>query len=274
MAERARDWIGKKPIAHRGLHDASTGRIENSLSAVHAAADAGFAIEIDVRQSADGKPVVFHDATLERLTGEKGPLIARTAEELSAIRLSGVDDTIPLLSDVLKAIGGRVPLYVEIKHDTPGDGTLERAITLDVVPYSGPVATMSFHPSSVAAMREIAPDIPRGIVSQAYGHSEDAPKLGRWRRFSLRHILHFAQTRPHFIAYKVQDMPAPAPVLINTVSALPLLVWTVRTSADVDIARLTGAQMIFEGFVPGETPPAPAPTPQGQDDQEAAAESA
>ena len=72
------------PIAHRGLHDAGSGVIENSLSALAAAAAAGYGIELDVQLSADGEAMVFHDYALDRLTAETGPVRARTAAALRA----------------------------------------------------------------------------------------------------------------------------------------------------------------------------------------------
>ena len=55
------DWLVARPIAHRGLHDRTAGLVENSLSAAEAAIAAGFAIECDVQDTADGDAVVFHD---------------------------------------------------------------------------------------------------------------------------------------------------------------------------------------------------------------------
>ena len=248
---RVRDWIGKLPVAHRGLHNVLAGRIENTLSAVRAAVDAGFAIEIDVQLSADGKVMVFHDSMLERLTSETGRMDARTSDELTGIRVSATTDTIPLLTEVLAAIDGKVPLYIELKHEGPTDWGLERAVIADLKDYGGPVAAMSFEPTSIVALRRLAPDLPRGIVAEAFtSDTAEISGLGAWERFYCRHLLHFFSTLPHFIAYKVQDLPAPAPVMLNTVLAMPLLAWTVHTKADVERAKLTGAQMIFEGFRP------------------------
>jgi glycerophosphoryl diester phosphodiesterase len=61
-------WLTARPIAHRGLHDKTTGIVENTLSAARAAIAGGYAIEVDVQPDADLEPVVFHDETLERLT--------------------------------------------------------------------------------------------------------------------------------------------------------------------------------------------------------------
>ena len=101
--------------AHRGLHNAE--RAENSISAFRHSVELGFGIELDVRLSKDGVLVVFHDDTLDRMTGLSGRVIDYTAEELSAMRLAGTEDGIPTFSEVLSLIGGRVPLLVEIKED-------------------------------------------------------------------------------------------------------------------------------------------------------------
>ncbi|HKH33089.1 MAG TPA: glycerophosphodiester phosphodiesterase family protein, partial [Beijerinckiaceae bacterium] len=73
----APDWLVARPIAHRGLHDAAAGRIENTLSAADAAIAGGYPIECDVQDTADGEAVVFHDFTLDRLTAEDGFVHAR-----------------------------------------------------------------------------------------------------------------------------------------------------------------------------------------------------
>ena len=77
-----RDWLTARPIAHRGLHDAASGVIENTASAFQAALDGGYGIECDVQISADGEAMVHHDHTLGRLTDGSGFLEAMTAAEL------------------------------------------------------------------------------------------------------------------------------------------------------------------------------------------------
>ena len=61
-----------KPIAHRGLHDAAKGIIENTVPAFEAAIARGYGIECDVRPAACATPMVFHDLTLERLIEGEG----------------------------------------------------------------------------------------------------------------------------------------------------------------------------------------------------------
>lgn len=138
-------------------------------------------------------------------------------------------------------------MYIEIKHAGPSDWALERAVAADLEGYEGPVAAMSFEPTSLRALSIVKPELTRGIVAEARGGDTG---LGIWKRFSRRHLLHLPATQPHFIAYNVDDMPAPVPVLANTLTGMPLLVWTVRTPQERERADLVGAQMIFEGFTP------------------------
>ena len=72
-------------------------------------------IELDVQRSSDGQAMVFHDWELDRLTGESGPLDQLTAAQLGKIRLTGGEDMIPTLRQVLDQIGGKVPLLIEVK---------------------------------------------------------------------------------------------------------------------------------------------------------------
>jgi glycerophosphoryl diester phosphodiesterase len=65
---------GLGPVAHRGLHVASRGVIENTASAFEAAIAKNYAVECDVQAALGDEPVIFHDDGLERLTEGKGRL--------------------------------------------------------------------------------------------------------------------------------------------------------------------------------------------------------
>jgi len=150
------------PLAHRGLHDIADGRPENSRAAIRAAIDAGYGVEIDVQMSADGTAMVFHDHALDRLTEAKGALRVRTAAQLRAIPLSGGEEGIPDLEEVLDLVAGRVPVLIEVKDQDgamgPGVGALETAVAQAVDGYAGPLALMSFNPHSVASLRVLCSD--------------------------------------------------------------------------------------------------------------------
>ena len=119
-------WLTARPIAHRGLHDRSAGIVENSIAAAKAAVERGFAIECDVQDTADGEVVVFHDHTLDRLTGASGVVKATSLARMTALTLTDSRETVPTLQDFLAAIAGRTPLVLEIKSRFDGDPTLTR----------------------------------------------------------------------------------------------------------------------------------------------------
>lgn len=247
----APDWLTARPVAHRGLHDAAVGRIENSLPAVEAALAHGFAVELDLQLAADGAVVVFHDDALDRLTAARGPVAARTAAELGRLSLAGSAATIPTLAEVLARVDGRVPLVLEIKSDwrRPYDPALVAAVGAGLAGYPGPAVVMSFDPEIVAAARELVPGRARGIVADRAEDAADYPGLSDTERYVLRHLLHAGRTRPDFVAYDCHALRMAGPTLLRR-AGLPLLTWTVRTAEDRIAARHHADQMIFEGFVP------------------------
>lgn len=244
-------WLVAKPIAHRGLHDLAAGVIENSPSAATAAIAGGFSIECDVQLTADGEAVVFHDFVLDRLTGETGAVVARKAADLTAIALKGSDDRILTLSAFLDLIGGRVPVVIEIKSRFDGDLALTRRTVEVLAGYkSHPIVIKSFDPAIVTALRELAPQIPRGIVAMnAYDYG-DYDKLSADRKHALANLLHFTESRPDFISWKVTDLESAAPYLCRNALGLPLMSWTVRTPEERQRAAAMADQMVFEGFRP------------------------
>jgi len=242
-------WL-KRPIAHRGLHDAAKGIAENSASSVRAAIGGGLAIEVDLQCAADHMPIVFHDATLDRLTVEKGPVAALSAEALAQIPLRNSPDRILSFPALLALVNGYVPLILEIKSTWTREGVFERNIAKLLETYSGPVAVMSFDPYCVAAFRDVAPQLPRGLVAERFDDRKHWAQLSPWQRFRMRHLLTAAVARPNFIAYDIRALPAVAPLLARFLFGLPLLTWTVRTKEERERAVRYADAMIFEGIAP------------------------
>ncbi|MGJ4997150.1 glycerophosphodiester phosphodiesterase [Bradyrhizobium sp. HKCCYLS3077] len=247
---RAPDWLTARPVAHRGLHDASRGIIENMPAAARGAVAGNFAIECDIQLSADGEAMVHHDYELGRLTEGSGYLIEKTAAELKAVRFKQTDERMMTLKDLCDLIGGRVPLVVEVKSTFQGDRRLVRRMAEVLSAYSGPVVGMSFDPNQVLALRETLPSLTRGIVAQRTYQDGYWAKLTREQRDSMLHLKHGMSTQPHFVAYWVEQLPAPAPWIARNVFGCPLLTWTVRTPAQRATAARYADQMIFEGFTP------------------------
>lgn len=240
------------PFAHRGLHDLSQGRVENSPAAIRAAVAAGYGIEVDVQLSRDDEAVVFHDHDLERLTGHKGLVRDRTAAELGQMELLGGQDTIPSLAQVLGLVAGRVPLLIEIKDQDgamgPKIGTLEARVAAVLAEYAGPVAVMSFNPHAVGWFARNAPHYWRGLTSYDYDHPDDAHLSASYRQ-QLADLALFDAVRPDFISYGIDSLPRAA-VTARQNAGCPLITWTVRNPAQAALSRRLGGQITFEGFIP------------------------
>lgn len=236
-----------RPIAHRGLHDAS--KSENSLEAIEAAVEAGYGIEIDIQPSRDGLAIVFHDYDMARLTGVAGPISQMGSAALSAIPLLG-GGKIPTLAKVLEVVAGQVPLLIEIK-DQDGAlganvGPLEKAVAETLAGYEGDVALMSFNPHSVAACREHAPNIPRGLTTCSYP-AQDWPTIPKDVRHALARIPDFARVGACFISHQQDDLASPYVIRIQN-SGFPVLCWTVKSPEIEARARKIAVNITFEGY--------------------------
>jgi glycerophosphoryl diester phosphodiesterase len=244
------DWLTARPVAHRGLHDAGAGVVENMPSAFAAAIAGNYGIECDLQITSDGEAMVHHDHVLGRLNEGDAPLRSKTAAELKAVKFRGTAERMMTLRELLDFVAGRVPLLLEMKSRFDGDMRLPARLAEVVRNYSGPVSTMSFDPDQVAEIARIAPGLPRGIVAERwYTHREWTP-LSAWQKQAMGNLLHAFRTRPHFVNYSVKDLPAAAPLIARYAFGLPLLAWTVRNDSDRKRARVWANQMVFEGFRP------------------------
>ncbi|HLG81110.1 MAG TPA: glycerophosphodiester phosphodiesterase [Bradyrhizobium sp.] len=246
----APDWLTARPVAHRGLHDAGRGIIENMPAAARAAVEGNFAIECDIQLSADGEAMVHHDDTLDRLTEASGKLQDKTAAELKSIPFKATGERMMTLADLCDLVAGRVPLVIEVKSSFDGDRKLVQRMAEALSSYQGPAVGMSFDPDQVMALRELIPSRPRGIVAERHYSAQDWPEASPAQRREMTHLRHFFRTRPDFVAYYVDELPSLAPWLARNVFRCPLLTWTVRTPAQRARAARYADQMIFEGFVP------------------------
>ncbi|ANY18772.1 cytoplasmic glycerophosphodiester phosphodiesterase [Tsuneonella dongtanensis] len=230
-------WLRDWEYAHRGLHDEALA--ENSPAGFSNAIARGMGIECDVQKSRDGHAMVFHDWTLERLTGEAGAVAARDARDLEKIALRTGGDPIPRLESLLDLIDGRVPLLVEIKSKREVDPVpLCLAVKQALVDYRGAVAVMSFDPRVPRWFARHAPDVIRGLVVTENGKGEALGPLRR--RLALWH------GKPQFLAYDVRDLPSPF-AAAQRARGLPLLTWTVRSPELRVVAAAHADAPIAEG---------------------------
>lgn len=241
-----------KPIAHRGLHDARAGLIENTAPAFEAAIAKGYGIECDLQPASDGTPMVFHDDKLDRLIAvARGPLASHTPAELRAMPYRGQDARILSFADFLKLVGGRAPLLVEVKAER---GLPPRTFLAKIAnaarTYKGPIALMSFNMDVVAALARAAPKVPRGMVLGR--HQVLRSWLSRAGRASegttLSRILDGAVNKVSFIAIDVNLVKDAAAWRKQGGHDLALFSWTIRSKRQRATAARFADAPIFEGY--------------------------
>jgi glycerophosphoryl diester phosphodiesterase len=247
---RALHWLTAKPIAHRGLHYAAHGIVENTAGAVQAALAAGYGIEVDLQISADGEAMVHHDAVLGRLTEGEGRLDQLTSTELKHVKFRGSQERMLSLGDLCDLIDGRVALLPELKSRFDGDRRLAERVAALLAGYKGPVAPMSFDPLQLQVLRQKAPSVPRGIVAAKYKPHPYWDQMPPRLRYHMGSLLSAIPARPQFVAYMADNLPALAPWIARHILCLPLIAWVVRTEAERQRAARYADQIIFEGFRP------------------------
>ena len=174
-------WFDNYLIAHRGLHNEEIP--ENTIPAFEKAIEMGYAIKLDVQQISDGNIVVFHDKKLERLTGKDGYIKNLKIDDLDSSFISGTENTIPLLTDVLALVDGKVPLLIEIKNEYKV-GDQEKRIIDILKDYKGEFAIQSFNPNVVQFVKNKAPDFIVGQLSSFF----KCEKMGFFRKRFLKKL--------------------------------------------------------------------------------------
>jgi glycerophosphoryl diester phosphodiesterase len=149
-------------IAHRG--DSSHG-LENSLAAFRLALEIPVdLIEFDLRMSRDGGLYVLHDRHTGRTADRNIDIERATSGEIAAVRLTN-GEPLPRLDDVLQLARGRAGVNVEIKSDGAGAALAKR---LREAAPEGDLIVSSFKEGEVANLRKALPDIPVGLIYDAY----------------------------------------------------------------------------------------------------------
>ena len=208
--------------AHRGLHSKDKSVPENSLAAFCLAKEAGYGAELDVQLSRDGKVVVFHDDTLDRVCGVHGRVDDFTYDELHKMSLCGTEETIPLFTDVLDTFFGGGPLVVELKTAGAKNKELCEKTLKILRTYKGIFCIESFDPRIVYWFKKNAPDIVRGQLATTYeGYRKD---YGKVKSFFLSRAFANCLTKPDFNAYNIGKRPRR--ILREREKGVMLIAWT------------------------------------------------
>ena len=236
--------------AHRGLHSSSVP--ENSVPAFELARDAGYGIELDVQMSSDGQIFVFHDDSLKRMCGIDKKLTQASSDELSALFLAGSHERIPLFTDVLKLVDGRVPILIEIKH-APNEIELCKRLCVILDAYQGACAVQSFSPQILEYFKKYRPRFARGQLVTRLGKKQRKEKTAPKNPivcFALTHMLTNVLSRPDFISIDGKMLGELAFVLSTKVFGSKAFVWTVRTESQYSVCRKKQLNAIFENIHP------------------------
>lgn len=144
-------------IGHRGARALAP---ENTLLAVRTGMQCADFVEVDVRLSADGVPVIMHDETVNRTTNGTGPVHGYTLHDLKLLN-AGEGELVPTLEDVCNLVKENCGLVVEIKE--PGSEAPICAILQENLPRD--LVIVSFHPECIVAVKSLLPGVLTGIIT-------------------------------------------------------------------------------------------------------------
>jgi len=211
------------------------------MAAFRAAIAAGFGIECDVRLSRDGAAMVFHDATLRRMTGAAGAVEDSDAAALMRLELPD-GGGVPRLDDLLDLSGDACPLLIEMKVEGRAVASLCSAVADALARRPRALAAvMSFNPVAVRWFACHRPALLRGLVVSEQG------KKG-WRGRMTRALALWA-AKPDFLACDIRDLPSSLSRRDLSVLRRPVLTWTVRSEEERARAARHADQIIFEKAV-------------------------
>jgi glycerophosphoryl diester phosphodiesterase len=225
-------------VAHRG---ASSAQPENTLAAFEAAIDAGAdVIELDVRLTKDGFPVILHDPDVSPTTDGAGLVHTLTLAEVKRLDASGGRTgrhEIPTLGEALEAIGrtGKMAVDLEIKNipgepafDSPDETVLGATLeALERDGFSGPVLVSSFNWITIERSKELAPEIPTGFLTVA--------AIDPWAAF-----VYARQNGHEFVLPQSAALLEAGAKFVEAAHGEDIRVGTWTVDADEDLERLFG----------------------------------
>ena len=256
-------------IGHRG---AAARAPENTLAGFRAAKALGCAaVEFDVRLTADGAPVLCHDATLDRTTSGRGPLseqplaAIREVEAGSRFDPAFAGECVPTLDEaLLLAAELDVTANIEIKAERGRDYATAAAVAATLARLHnriGPALVSSFLPNALAAMQVLAPDVPRALLFRLIprGWAEIALRLGcaaigaDHRRLRPRRVAEIRAAGYPLLAYTVNDAPRARLLfgwgVTSVFSDMPDIIHRAAADARPDRQSVRGAS---DAAIPGQ----------------------
>lgn len=197
--------------------------------------------------TSDGKLVVFHDESLKRMCKAEKILHKCSYEELKQYKLAESEEQIPLFDEVLKTVGGKVPLIVEVKSE--GDWKTTTRLTAERLDrYKGCYCMESFHPFSVRWFRKNRPGVIRGQLSTNF--FRDNPERNWCEKLVLTNLLFNFLSRPDFIAYNHLWENQFSYKICRKLFPVENAAWTIKSQQELEEAKKVFNIFIFDGFIP------------------------
>lgn len=234
------EFLSRSLIAHRGYHNNKKGIPENSVLAFKKAIDNNYLIELDVRLTKDQKLVVFHDDNLKRVCGVNKRVKDLTYIELLKYNLFDTTLKVPLFSDVIKLVNGKVPILIETKYHNRY-GVLEKILINELSNYKGLYAIQSFYPMSLLWLKRNTKDIPIGLLSSNFKND-----LNRLKSIIGKTLILDLFFKTDFISYDVKGLPNN--YLSYKRNKKKIVIWTIKNKKDYDLARQYTDSLICENF--------------------------
>lgn len=234
------EFLSRSLIAHRGYYNNKKGIPENSVLAFKKAIDNNYLIELDVRLTKDKKLVVFHDGNLKRVCGVNKRVKDLTYRELLKYNLFDTTLKVPLFSDVIKLVNGRVPILIETKYYNRY-GVLEKILINELSNYKGLYAIQSFYPMSLLWLKRNTKDIPIGLLSSNFKND-----LNRLKSIIGKTLILDLFFKTDFISYDVKGLPNN--YLSYKGDKKKIVIWTIKNKKDYDLARQYTDSLICENF--------------------------
>jgi glycerophosphoryl diester phosphodiesterase len=238
-------------IAHRG---ASAHAPENTLAAFQKAIDAiADGVELDVRLSEDGVPVVVHDRNLKRLAGRSDLVADLTREELAGVDLgsrfnrthpkrareefAGVG--VPSLADVLELFAATGVVHIELKIDKRRElKPLVNAVCSMIhdLPAMPRIVVSSFRLTAIAEVKQLLPSVRTSAL-----FSPTIMKFIKRRRHMIALARAFGanEISPH------RSLLTPKLARIAREIGMPVNIWTCNAFRWVDRARKLGVNAVI-----------------------------
>jgi glycerophosphoryl diester phosphodiesterase len=234
-------WEEVTIIAHRGL---ACCHPENTLEAIEASLAAGFnAIEVDVRTTRDGVPVLMHDETVDRTTNAVGAVEAmtfaaiRNADACPSLRDACI---VPTVAEALAQVDGRALILLDLK-DTWGCSRFRAvAAAIDSAGAWQDVALISSVVETFDMARQLSPSVPLAYywVGQPNGVADPVDYVARLGSAEL-------MLQAEVVTAGSEELKR------ATEAGLPVIVWTARTSTRLrELWATPGVKRVLSDVVP------------------------